>query len=184
MTAFYLTMIDEPSDKEKFSLIYNSYKDMMYRKAMSITKNNALAEEVVQESLLKIAKNITKIGDPTCRKSISFIVIIVKNTSLDKIKVEHSERMDYSSNVDDVLDLSIDTIQKIISDSGYEQLINAISGLKEIYSSVLKLKFVHEYSNDEIAELLNIEKRTVEQRVLRGKKLLLKKLEEDNYAIK
>lgn len=66
MLSFYLTLIDEPSDKEKFTEIYEHYKGMMMQKAMSILHSSALAEEAVQESFVKIAKNIFKISSPIC----------------------------------------------------------------------------------------------------------------------
>lgn len=81
MLGFYLALIDDPSDKEKFAEIYAHYKNMMHQKAMPILHNTALAEEAVQESFLKIAKNISKISSPVCSKTASFIVIIVRNTS-------------------------------------------------------------------------------------------------------
>ncbi|MBQ8826335.1 MAG: hypothetical protein IJ007_04515 [Oscillospiraceae bacterium] len=39
MLGFYLALIDEPNDKEKFMEIYNKYKDMMFCKAMSVLRN-------------------------------------------------------------------------------------------------------------------------------------------------
>lgn len=88
MLGFYLALIDNPSDKEKFTEIYNHYKDMMHQKAMSILHNTALAEEAVQESFLKITKNISKISSPVCSKTAAFIVIIVRNTSYDILRTE------------------------------------------------------------------------------------------------
>ena len=88
MLGFYLALIDNPSDKETFSEIYNHYRDMMHQKAMSILHNRALAEEAVQESFLKIAKNISKISSPVCSKTAAFIVIIVRNTSYDILRTE------------------------------------------------------------------------------------------------
>lgn len=89
MLGFYLSLIDEPDDKEKFAEIFRSYGNMMFSKAMSVLHNTALAEEAVQESFLKIAKNISKISDPNCSKTAAFIVIIVRNTALDMLKSEH-----------------------------------------------------------------------------------------------
>ena len=53
----FLTLIDEPNDNEKFDQIYSEYRNKMYYKALSMLRNPALAEEAVQESLLKIAEN-------------------------------------------------------------------------------------------------------------------------------
>ena len=61
MLAFYLTLIDDPSDKEKFSDVYNTYRDLMFKVAMSVMHNEALADETVQDCLLKIAMTIVNL---------------------------------------------------------------------------------------------------------------------------
>lgn len=77
MLEMCLALIDEPSDKEKFTKIYYAYNDMMFRTAMKVLNNKSLAEEAVQDSFIKIAKNISKFSEPVCSKSAGFIVIIV-----------------------------------------------------------------------------------------------------------
>lgn len=176
MLGFYLSLIDEPDDKEKFAEIFRSYGNMMFSKAMSILHNAALAEEAVQESFLKIAKNISKISDPNCSKTAAFIVIIVRNTALDMLKSEHindTEPLDEA-----IPDISSDTLSRIISNDGYNALLNAVNGLDSIYSDVLMLKLVYGYDTASISKLMNIPVKTADSRIYRGKKLLMTKLEE------
>ena len=176
MLGFYLSLIDEPDDKEKFAEIFRSYGNMMFSKAMSILHNAALAEEAVQESFLKIAKNISKISDPNCSKTAAFIVIIVRNTALDMLKSEHindTEPLDEA-----IPDISSDTLSRIISNDGYNALLNAVNGLDSIYSDVLILKLVYGYDTASISKLMNIPVKPADSRIYRGKKLLMTKLEE------
>lgn len=176
MLGFYLSLIDEPDDKEKFAEIFRSYGNMMFSKAMSVLHNAALAEEAVQESFLKIAKNISKISDPNCSKTAAFIVIIVRNTALDMLKSEHindTEPLDEA-----IPDISSDTLSRIISNDGYNALLNAVNGLDSIYSDVLMLKLVYGYDTASISKLMNIPVKTADSRIYRGKKLLMTKLEE------
>ena len=42
----------------------------------------------------------------------------------------------------------------------------------------MELKYVNGFSNQEIADILKIKKKTVDMRLYRAKKLLLKKMEE------
>ncbi|MCM1060991.1 MAG: hypothetical protein NC452_11975 [Eubacterium sp.] len=49
MIGFYLALIDEPSDKEKFNEIYGTYNQLMFKVAMSVTHNEAIASETVQD---------------------------------------------------------------------------------------------------------------------------------------
>ena len=176
MLGFYLSLIDEPTDREKFTAIFDRYGSMMFSKAMSILHNAALAEEAVQESFLKIAKNISKISDPNCSKTAAFIVIIVRNTALDMLKTEHindTEPLDEA-----IPDISSDTLSRIISNDGYNSLLNAVNGLDSIYSDVLMLKLVYGYDTASISKLMNIPVKTADSRIYRGKKLLMTKLEE------
>lgn len=176
MLGFYLSLIDEPDDKEKFAEIFRSYGNMMFSKAMSILHNAALAEEAVQESFLKIAKNISKISDPNCSKTAAFIVIIVRNTALDMLKSEHIN--DTEPRDEAIPDISSDTLSRIISNDGYNALLNAVNGLDSIYSDVLILKLVYGYDTASISKLMNIPVKTADSRIYRGKKLLMTKLEE------
>lgn len=176
MLGFYLSLIDEPDDKEKFAEIFRSYGNMMFSKAMSVLHNTALAEEAVQESFLKIAKNISKISEPNCSKTAAFIVIIVRNTALDMLKSEH---INDREPLDEAMpDISSDTLSRIISNDGYNALLNAVNGLDSIYSDVLMLKLVYGYDTASISKLMNIPVKTADSRIYRGKKLLMTKLEE------
>ena len=94
MLPVFLTLIDEPNDNEKFDQIYSEYRNKMYYKALSMLRNPALAEEAVQESLLKIAENISKISLKNRSQTASFIVIIVRNTCLNMLKSERDNEKD------------------------------------------------------------------------------------------
>ena len=183
--GFYLALIDEPSDKEKFTEIYNHYKDMMHLKAMSILHNKALAEESVQESFLKIAKNISKISSPVCSKTASFIVIIVRNTSYDILRTEKPNDSDpldddnfISSNVE------MPDIEEVFSHIGINFVLNIINEMDNKYRDALALKYLYGYNSSEIAKLLGITGKNAEMRIYRAKAILKAKLEENGYAVK
>lgn len=47
-------------------------------------------------------------------------------------------------------DISSDTLSRIISNDGYNALLNAVNGLDSIYSDVLMLKLVYGYDTASI----------------------------------
>ena len=177
MIGICLALIDEPSDKEKFIYIYKKYKSQMMNKAMSILHNHALSEEAVQESFLKIAKIISQLSEND-DKTAALILIIVRNISLNMIKSEHINETESLTSKEDIPDLSLDILKKIISQDGYNELIAVISGTDHIYRDILIMKIVYGYECDEISQILGIPKRTVETRLYRGKKIIRRKLEE------
>ena len=90
----YLSLIETEEDKIKFEDIFNSYKKTMYYVANSILKDEHYSHDAVQNSFLKIIKNIDKIEDVKSNKTKGFIVTIVKNSSIDiyrKLQMEKNK---------------------------------------------------------------------------------------------
>ena len=184
MLAIYLALIDSPSDKEKFTQIYHIYKNLMFSVAMSVLHNNALAEEVVQDSFLKIAKNISVFSDAVCNKHAALVVIIVRNTAIDALRKEQRQMAlsyDDSMLIDDNADSP--DVQNILN-GGISGVLEILSEMDHPLSDILTLKYVYGYQNIEIAKLLGISAQNVAVRIHRAKKVLKTKLEEKGYEFK
>ena len=69
-------------------------------------------------------------------------------------------------------------LQKMIQKEQINKLAEEINKLDYKYKAVMELKYVNGFSNQEIADILKIKKKTVDMRLYRAKKLLLKKMEE------
>ena len=64
----YLMMIDSPEDQSKFEKVYLTYKGPMYHTAYKVLNNE---EDAVHNAFVKIAENISKIGEPVLSKIAS-----------------------------------------------------------------------------------------------------------------
>ncbi len=174
MLGFYLTLIDEPSDKDKFTEIYNKYNILMFKVAMSVMHNEALAKETVQDCLLKIAMTITDFPAIGTKKAKAFVVIMVRNKALDNLELEH---IDKNAPIDESEVISNDIISEILSDMGYKHLVQEILNLDVIYRDILALRLIYEYSIEEICSWLSISENTAKSRIYRGRKILKERLE-------
>lgn len=182
MFGMLLELIDEITDKEKFSELYKEYKDMMYYKAMGVLHNHALAEEAVQDSFFKIAKNISKVSQAVCSKTAAYIVIIVRNTCLDIIKKEKNYLQ--SDDSIEVSAVEMPNVEEVISECGFNGVVKIVGEIDKIYSDALKLKYIYGFSAKEIANLLDITEKTAQIRLYRGKLALKEKLKEEGYVVK
>ena len=176
MLAACMALIDEPNDKEKFLEIYNTYRDHMYKVAMSILHNEALADETVQDCFLRIAVNIADIPDVRSKKFRALLVIMVRNKAINNLGSEH---YDTTSPLDEGDVPPDDFIKDIYSSIGYNQLMQEISNLKIIYKDALTLRFLYGYGIDQICSILGISKKTAEMRIYRGKKILKERMGDD-----
>jgi len=174
MLGICLALIDEPSDKDKFKQLYYTYNEMMFKVAMSVLHNKALADETVQDCFLKLAEKITEIYDIESKKTKTLIIIMVKNRARNNLKAEHYDKIE-SLKDSEITDMAFN---EILSELGYKALVDIMDSLDSIYRDVIVLKFVNELSVKEISELLEIPYRTVETRIFRGRRILKEKLEE------
>lgn len=179
MLAFYMSLIDDDSDKNKFEIIYYKYRKQMLSMAYSVLKNQYDAEEAVQETFIKIARNIKSIKEPQSPSTLSYVLKATKNNSLNKLKSNKKRYKFYdefrSEKIADIPDNTF--IEQLDIKNNYEKTVEVIKNMDEIYRDVLFFYFVEEMSASEIADLLDRKKSTVKQQIARGKKIIIKKMQ-------
>ena len=61
-------VLDDQSNEEQFIDVYNTYKRLVYHTAYKIMGDSYLAEDVLQEVFLYVAKNFSKIHRENCHE--------------------------------------------------------------------------------------------------------------------
>lgn len=183
-------MFRRSKDEKKTSVIveklYKEYKNLMYKEANNILKDTSLAEDAVQQSFIKIIKNIEKIDEKNEAKTRSFLVIICRNIALDIYKNrlylnQNSNSLDFEIDEDDEGPVDYVEPSKIVIDKEtIEKVTECIRNLPPIYRDVLLLEKVHNNTKEEIAELLNIKYETARKRSLRARKMIADALEKED----
>lgn len=167
---FDIAGIVDRRQRDKFTELYNTYRYTMLYVANSILKNQSEAEDAVHDAFLKILEMIAQIGEVNCSKTKSLIVIIVKNKAIDRFRREkRTEQQPLEEYEYTLADEESDPGDIVIGRQGYERLVAAIGSLGDKYQSALELKYIHGYSNSEIARILDIEPKTVNMRLYRAK---------------
>lgn len=96
---------------------------------------------------------------------------ILKNKCLDMLRVSKSGLQSDLEKVDYALHGEKDQpLENVIQEEGEKELLEAMKILPEKLRLVLELRYFHEYSNGEIAKILDISKKNVEIRLYRAKK--------------
>lgn len=178
MLLIYLSMIENSEDKSKFEQIYMNYRQTMFYVANSILKDEHLAEDAVHQAFLRIIENLDKINDIKCPKTKGFIVIIVERAAID---IYRKRKRQYAIPFDEVIsgigEMAAEG-DKNLDEIGNSSIAEAIAMLPINYSTVIKLKYSHGYTDKEIAKILSISEENVRKRITRGKKKLANILEE------
>jgi len=176
MLQILLTLSQD--DGLKIERLYNQYGKLMFHVANKILKDKYSAEDAVQQAFIRIANNLHKINEQNGHETKNFMVIIIRNVS---INIYNEQNKIATIEIDD-LDLVDDekSIENIImSNENLNHLIQLIQNLKPIYQDVILLRYQN-YTHKEISEILKIKEQTVRKRLERGKKKLRKLLEFQN----
>ena len=169
----YLMMIDAEEDKQKFVILYETYRHLMMKVALNVLKDTFLAEDAVHEAFIKIAKNMEKIGEIDATATKRYLLTITKNATI-AIYRKRNHQFQREIYVDELTYAETDV------DDG---ILDILRCLPVKYRDVFLLKYSGNMDNDEIAKVLNITEGTARQRLSRGKIMIqeaLNKREENN----
>lgn len=176
MLAFYLSLIDDEENQNKFQMIYDKYGSSMLYTALDILKDDYLAEDAVQEAFLRIAKNIKTVRTDTPVETKSYVVTIVRNCSYRMAQKNSKYIILPEDNIEDTVADKTDYESKTISIVMYEEMKKALATLDEKYITPLVLQ-EQGYKISEIAASLDISQSAVKMRISRAKKMIYELLE-------
>lgn len=170
-----MALIDDPCDLADYENLYKSTRLKAYITAFKILRNETLAEEAVSESYLKIAENFQKIHNLNAHKKEAYIVITVRNTSLNMLKKETKiEIVEYNDEID--LAPQIEHIRE-------QRLAELIAELSATDKEILYLRYTLKLGYDEIAIALGISSAAARQRMRFAKKNLKELLEREENDV-
>lgn len=174
------SILDTIKEKIFAEEIYNKYSKLMYKVAYEILSDSFLAEDAVQQALIKIIKNLDKIDKTFNNRTRNFIAVITKNEAINiynKYKKELvTTDLDCSANI-----VWSDIESIVINKETLYRLKTHIKNLKPIYQIPLILNAKQGMSVNEISEILELKPKTVQKRLERARVQLIKSLcKEDN----
>ena len=181
MLYFFLSLIETQEDKTLFAEIYETYRQNMFKYALSLLKDEGNAEDIVQEVFLFIIKTgIDKIRNIEQEGNLwAYLSAAVRNRSYaflrkqDGIQIIDSDLSEFIGGVH--------ADEENDGGAGYHYVVDTIRQLPPAYADVLYYAFVQEMPSDKIAKLLDLKPATVRKRISRGKEILKEKLGKDYF---
>jgi RNA polymerase sigma-70 factor (ECF subfamily) len=166
-----LVQIENGDDQLKAERLYVQHRHLMYSEAYKILQDRHLAEDAVQQSFVKIIKNLHKIDENNCPRTRNFLVIICVNVakSIYNKRLYLNKQNNAIEDIDaDMEDVGSNPLDILVDKDSVTRITKAIEFLSPIYRDTLLLKYAYGYSRKEIAELLEIPEETVKKRLARA----------------
>lgn len=174
MLAACMALIDDEEDKKLFARLYSKYETMAISIALKILKNQESAEDACFEAFLSIAKCFEKIKNLEPHKLERYIVVTVKNTSINMFNEEKRrvKTVPLDDNFSDLTDESL-------SNKDYTEIIRCIKELSYTDQEILYLRINCGLKYSEIADSLHISNAAARKRLQGAKENLITLLKKE-----
>lgn len=151
-----------------FKKLYDFYADGALRTAAGITRDRELAKDAVQETFIRVYRNLKSFDSSRPFKPWFYRILINECSRLMK-------RQPRVVSLDQICDVQgYQVAEKERED--YMDLYNAIGALKDVYRVPVVLKYLHGFTEKEVAEILELNHNTVKTRLFKARDMLRKKL--------
>ena len=178
-----LVRLISSGERTAFVVLMRRYDQLLYRTARSILRDDAEAEDALQEGYLLAYRGIAKFRKEA--RLSTWLVRIVANEAMGRLR---KARRGSVVQLDDVAlhkmqEANMKTLERPdenLSRVETRRLIEShIDALPDVYRAVFVLRGVQELSVEETAEALDIPKATVRSRFSRARSLLRKALSKE-----
>lgn len=166
-------------DSRAFEPLFMRHKDTIYAMLVKRATNSDDVEDLLQEAFMKAFVNINRYN-PNYDFG-AWICTIAKNTFVDFNRSRRNKALNPENNLP--LEGRCTTNAQAVSPTPEESIINAqqraqieryIATLPEDYRELFVLRFIEEYTYEEIAEALQMKLGTVKTRIFRVRAMMCK----------
>lgn len=177
MVAMVYSMEDQPSDREFMDQMYMEFERLMFFTARQYTSKAEIAEDIVQESLVRLYEKVRTMKPMKHVVLAAYIRATVRNTAINVLRKMNRER-DYAADAETDAFAQADqewVLNTMMDLSGYRVLLSKIwPRLPEDDRLLLEGKYILGYSDKELAEGIGCQANSVRVKLTRARRRALK----------
>lgn len=159
----------ECGDKKAITLLYDNYSDALYGVIKKIIADDDTAQDVLQESFIKIWR-YSKKYDSDKAKLFTWLYRIAYNTAIDKVRSQkNKDGKEVQMETSNVYKISADELNQDVMD-----MQKHLGSLDEKYQIVINALFFEGMTQQEASEELDIPLGTIKSRLKIGLRELKK----------
>ena len=176
MVAMVYSMEDQPSDREFMDQMYMEFERLMFFTARQYTSKAEIAEDIVQESLVRLYEKVRTMKPMKHVVLAAYIRATVRNTAINVLRKMNRER-DYAADAETDAFAQADqewVLDTMMDLSGYRVLLSKIwPRLPEDDRLLLEGKYILGYSDQELAEEIGCQANSIRVKLTRARRRAL-----------
>lgn len=153
MTDEQLVMLCKQGEESAYELLIQRYHQQLYNFILGYTGEVHLAEDIVQETFIKMINNIDKFKYKESAKFSTWLFTIARNTITDEFR---KRKIRETVSIEDDDAASPDSVEaKIIHNDTVSNLNHAIGALPHDLKSIILLRYYMDFSYKEISTIIS-----------------------------
>jgi len=156
-------------DRVAFKALYELTSPRLFSLALGLLKNKGMAEDILQESFLKIWISADSYNQGK-GKAITWMATVTRNKALDKLRSLKARPQETETVYEGVefatTDLQPDNLTTV--DQGLKQLMDCLDDLQDEQRECILLSYYHGYTHQELSENMEKPLGTVKAWIRRG----------------
>ena len=157
-------------------------KDVLYRLALRITLKREEAEDIVQDTLIKVWNRRDNWNEIDSIEA--YCLTICRNLALDRIKKRENLNESLEDNGNDSPDKSFNPFEDTLQQDRIDLVRNLVNALPEKQRSCMQLRDFEGKAYKDIAEILGISEDQVKINIFRARQTVKERFKNyDNYGL-
>lgn len=181
-------------DIDAFEALISDNTRFVYNIALKMLKNKEDAEDISQEALIKVYKNIDSFNMESSFRTWMYRIVV--NTCLDHMRknkvtvlsIDKPIITEHNEFQVEIEDNSFSPEELFERKENQKLIIHALNQLDDSFKAAIILRDINDFSYEEIADILTCNLGTVKSRISRGRQKLREIIEKDEtvglYGIK
>lgn len=182
MIPTYILVIENDDDREFMAALYMNYNRLMYQKICQIVRNKWVAEDLLQEVLVKLIDKVKELRTKDRDHLVNYIIAasmnIAKNYLRDSnrnYELAFDNQVEYPNSVRSESEVEI----QLIRESDLDTLARIWAELDERNRYLLRGRYILELSVEEMAKELKIKPASIRMALTRARKIAYQMLTEE-----
>jgi RNA polymerase sigma-70 factor, ECF subfamily len=166
-------------EAEAFDALLARYQNRLYRYLLRLTANTAVAEDLFQDTWLKVITRIHRYDER--RPFEPWLFSVARNLAIDHLRKTSPESLDEPAVTGESRSMQLGAaepgaLDRLLDHERQGVLERRLQELPALYREALSLRFEEEMSFEEIAQVLSTPLSTVKSRVQRALAMLRKRM--------
>lgn len=188
MIPFVILAIENEDDQNFMAEVYVKYERLMLSRIRKVIKTAPCdAEDILQNLLVSLIRNVDKLRKMDERSMVNYIITAAQNTARDALrKLYHAENRSFDDETwfeHDKFVSEDDTMETVFRREDMRQLEEALNRLSERNAYLIRGKYILELDNYELSKQLGLKYDSVRMELSRARKKLKAILDELSSAV-